>query len=37
MGKLNRVPAAIIRGLAFERGEETSKALRRDPSRDLFR
>lgn len=37
MGKLNRVPATIIRGLAFERGEETSKALLRDPSRDLFR
>lgn len=37
MGKLNRVPATIIRGLPFERGEETSKALLRDPSRDLFR
>lgn len=37
MGKLNRVPATIIRGLAFERGEDTSKALLRDPSRDLFR
>lgn len=37
MGKLNRVPATIVRGLAFERGEDTSKALLRDPSRDLFR
>ncbi len=37
MGKLNRIPAAFIRGLAFERGEETSKGLLRDPSRDLFR
>jgi coenzyme F420-0:L-glutamate ligase/coenzyme F420-1:gamma-L-glutamate ligase len=37
MGKVNRVPATIIRGLAFERGEETSKLLLRDPSRDLFR
>lgn len=37
MGKLSRVPAALIRGLGFERGEETSKALLRDPSRDLFR
>jgi coenzyme F420-0:L-glutamate ligase/coenzyme F420-1:gamma-L-glutamate ligase len=37
MGKLNRVPAVIIRGLAVDRGEGTSKALLRDPSRDLFR
>jgi coenzyme F420-0:L-glutamate ligase/coenzyme F420-1:gamma-L-glutamate ligase len=37
MGKLNRVPATIIRGLPFERGEDTSKALLRDPARDLFR
>ncbi len=37
MGKLNRVPATIIRGLDFERGEDTSKALLRDPARDLFR
>lgn len=37
MGKLNRIPAALIRGFAFERGEETSKSLLRDPSRDLFR
>ncbi len=37
MGKLDRIPATIIRGLGFERGEETSKALLRDPSRDLFR
>ncbi|MBI4589485.1 MAG: coenzyme F420-0:L-glutamate ligase [Candidatus Rokubacteria bacterium] len=37
MGKLNRVPVTIIRGLAFERGEDTSKALLRDPTRDLFR
>ncbi|MGH7262293.1 MAG: coenzyme F420-0:L-glutamate ligase [Candidatus Rokuibacteriota bacterium] len=37
MGKLNRVPAVIIRGLDVDRGEGTSKALLRDPSRDLFR
>lgn len=37
MGKLDRIPAAIIRGLSFERGEGTSKALLREPSRDLFR
>ncbi len=37
MGKLSRIPVTIVRGLAFERAEQTSKALLRDPSRDLFR
>jgi coenzyme F420-0:L-glutamate ligase/coenzyme F420-1:gamma-L-glutamate ligase len=37
MGKLDRVPVAIIRGLAWERGEGSSQALMRDPARDLFR
>lgn len=37
MGKLDRVPVAIIRGLAWERGEGSSRALMRDPARDLFR
>lgn len=37
MGKLDRIPAALIRGLPLERGEGTSKPLLRDPSRDLFR
>jgi coenzyme F420-0:L-glutamate ligase / coenzyme F420-1:gamma-L-glutamate ligase len=37
MGKLDRIPAAIIRGLAFTHAEEGSKALLRDPARDLFR
>ena len=37
MGKLDRIPVAIIRGLAWERGEGGSRALLRDPSRDLFR
>jgi coenzyme F420-0:L-glutamate ligase/coenzyme F420-1:gamma-L-glutamate ligase len=37
MGKLDRIPVAIIRGLAWERGETTSRALLRDPARDLFR
>jgi coenzyme F420-0:L-glutamate ligase/coenzyme F420-1:gamma-L-glutamate ligase len=37
MGKLDRVPAAIVSGLALPAGEEGSKSLRRDPSRDLFR
>jgi coenzyme F420-0:L-glutamate ligase/coenzyme F420-1:gamma-L-glutamate ligase len=37
MGKLNRIPVAIVRGLNLERGEASSKPLLRDPSRDLFR
>jgi coenzyme F420-0:L-glutamate ligase/coenzyme F420-1:gamma-L-glutamate ligase len=37
MGKLDRIPAAIVRGLALPAGEEGSKPLLRDPSRDLFR
>jgi coenzyme F420-0:L-glutamate ligase / coenzyme F420-1:gamma-L-glutamate ligase len=37
MGKLDRVPVAIIRGLDWPRGEGTSRALLRDPARDLFR
>jgi coenzyme F420-0:L-glutamate ligase/coenzyme F420-1:gamma-L-glutamate ligase len=37
MGKLDRVPVAIVRGLRLEPGEEGSKPLIRDPSRDLFR
>jgi coenzyme F420-0:L-glutamate ligase/coenzyme F420-1:gamma-L-glutamate ligase len=37
MGKLDRVPVAIVRGLGFARVEEGSKGLLRDPARDLFR
>jgi coenzyme F420-0:L-glutamate ligase/coenzyme F420-1:gamma-L-glutamate ligase len=37
MGKLDRIPAAIVRGLALQASEEGSKALLRDPARDLFR
>ena len=37
MGKLDRVPAVIIRGLGLPVGDEGSKPLLRDPSRDLFR
>ncbi len=37
MGKLNRIPVAIVRGLNVERAEASSKPLLRDPSRDLFR
>lgn len=37
MGKLDRVPVAIIRGLDWPRGDGSSRALLRDPARDLFR
>jgi len=36
-GKLDRIPAAIVRGLRLEAADGGSKALLRDPSRDLFR
>jgi len=37
MGKLDRIPAALVRGLPLAVSEEGSKALLRDPARDLFR
>jgi coenzyme F420-0:L-glutamate ligase/coenzyme F420-1:gamma-L-glutamate ligase len=37
MGKLDRIPVAIVRGLALVTSDEGSKALLRDPARDLFR
>ena len=37
MGKLDRIPAAIVRGLALAAAEEGSKPLVREPARDLFR
>jgi coenzyme F420-0:L-glutamate ligase/coenzyme F420-1:gamma-L-glutamate ligase len=37
MGKLDRVPVAIVRGLALVSSDEGSKPLLRDPARDLFR
>ena len=37
MGKLDRIPAAIVRGLRFDPLDAGSKALLRDPARDLFR
>jgi coenzyme F420-0:L-glutamate ligase/coenzyme F420-1:gamma-L-glutamate ligase len=37
MGKLSRIPVAIIRGLDWEAGDGSSRELLRDPSRDLFR
>jgi coenzyme F420-0:L-glutamate ligase/coenzyme F420-1:gamma-L-glutamate ligase len=37
MGKLDRIPVAIVRGLRLPGSAEGSKALLREPSRDLFR
>jgi len=37
MGKLDRIPAAIVRGLTLAAAEEGSKPLVREPARDLFR
>ena len=37
MGKLDRIPVVIIRGLDWEAGEIGSQPLIRDPDRDLFR
>jgi coenzyme F420-0:L-glutamate ligase/coenzyme F420-1:gamma-L-glutamate ligase len=37
MGKLDRIPAAIVRGVRLAASEEGSKPLLRDPARDLFR
>ena len=37
MGKLDRIPVAIVRGLALRPSEEGSKPLLREPARDLFR
>jgi coenzyme F420-0:L-glutamate ligase / coenzyme F420-1:gamma-L-glutamate ligase len=37
MGKLDRVPVAIIRGVRWTPAEADSRPLLRDPSRDLFR
>lgn len=37
MGKLDRIPVAIVRGLDWEPGEGSSRELLRDPTRDLFR
>jgi coenzyme F420-0:L-glutamate ligase/coenzyme F420-1:gamma-L-glutamate ligase len=37
MGKLDRIPVAILRGVLFAPSEEGSKPLLRDPARDLFR
>ena len=37
MGKLDRVPAAVIRGYPYEPGEGHARELVRDPALDMFR
>ena len=37
MGKLSRVPVAIVRGISWEPAESSVRTLLRDPRRDLFR
>ncbi|MBI2761657.1 MAG: coenzyme F420-0:L-glutamate ligase [Chloroflexi bacterium] len=37
MGKIDRVPVALVRGFAFEPGEGGARAVVRPPERDLFR
>lgn len=37
MGKLSRIPVAIVRGLDWDAGDGSSRELLRDAARDLFR
>jgi coenzyme F420-0:L-glutamate ligase/coenzyme F420-1:gamma-L-glutamate ligase len=37
MGKLSRVPVAIVRGFDYQRAEGSARELIRPPERDLFR
>ena len=37
MGKLDRVPAALVRGYAYEQGEGSARELIRRPEMDMFR
>jgi coenzyme F420-0:L-glutamate ligase/coenzyme F420-1:gamma-L-glutamate ligase len=37
MGKIDRVPVALIRGYTYNRGESSIKTLLRDPATDMFR
>jgi coenzyme F420-0:L-glutamate ligase/coenzyme F420-1:gamma-L-glutamate ligase len=37
MGKLDRVPVAIVRGYAYPRGDGSARQIVRDPEKDLFR
>jgi len=36
-GKLDRVPAAVVRGYAYPTGDGSARDLLRDPEKDLFR
>lgn len=37
MGKIDKVPVALIRGYKFEKKNQTGKNLLRDPEKDMFR
>jgi coenzyme F420-0:L-glutamate ligase/coenzyme F420-1:gamma-L-glutamate ligase len=37
MGKLDGVPAAVVRGYAYERGAGSARELVRAPEKDMFR
>ena len=37
MGKPDGIPAAVVRGLAYERGEGSARELIRPPEQDMFR
>ena len=37
MGKLDRVPVAVVRGYRFDPGPGSARELLRDPNLDLFR
>lgn len=37
MGKIDRIPVALIRGYAYTPGSSTAQALLRDPATDMFR
>ncbi len=37
MGKIDRVPVALLRGYAYTPGSQTAQALLRDPATDMFR
>ena len=37
MGKLDRIPVAVIRGYPYTPGEGTARQMQRAPEKDLFR
>jgi len=37
MGKLGGIPAAVIRGYAYDVGEGSARELQRAPEKDMFR